>query len=172
MNGDLPNRPLAAGACVLTGMAIIGLADSFVVGIAEIVGLWQFHMLRSAFIVPVLIVIALALGHPILPRQPFGVAVRSLALALSMLLYFGSLAVFSVAEAAAGLFTSPIFVLLMTALFLRHQVGPVRIAAVTVGFAGTVLVLGPADDGIGWLSVFPVAAGAAYAVNALATRTL
>ena len=40
---------------------------------------------------------------------------RTLLQTASMFLYFGSLPIMSVAEAAAGLFTSPIFVLIFTA---------------------------------------------------------
>ena len=48
-----------------------------------------------------------------------------------------------IAQALDGLFTSPIFVLLILALLLKQHIGPWGIAAVLLGFAGILCVLQP-----------------------------
>jgi len=88
-----------------------------------------------------------------------------------MVIYFGALAFLPVAIVAAGLFTAPIFVLLISRFAYGHAIGPVRIAAVGLGFLGVILVLGPqALTGASLAAVLPVAAGAMYAMGNIATR--
>jgi drug/metabolite transporter (DMT)-like permease len=81
------------------------------------------------------------------------------------------LAFLPVALVAAGLFTAPIFVLLISGFAFGHHIGPVRIAAVALGFVGVVMVLGPqALGGASLAAILPVAAGALYALGNVATR--
>src|SRR5690606_19148866 len=76
-----------------------------------------------------------------------------------------------VAIVAAGLFTAPIFVLLISWLAYGQHIGPFRIAAVALGFLGVILVLGPsALSGASLAAVLPVAAGLMYAMGNIATR--
>jgi drug/metabolite transporter (DMT)-like permease len=72
----------------------------------------------------------------------------------------------------AGLFTSPIFVLLMTVLVLKQRIGIWRVIAVAIGFAGILLVLGIQQGAPGWVILMPVAGGLFYAAGSLATRVL
>ncbi|MEM8851420.1 MAG: DMT family transporter, partial [Pseudomonadota bacterium] len=97
-------------------------------------------------------------------------AKRSAFTSSAMIIYFGALGFLPVAEAAAGLFTAPIFVLIFSVLFFGLSVGPVRIVAVLVGFAGVIAVLAPDPATVTWLTFLPVAAGAFYAVSAIGTR--
>lgn len=163
-------RPLAAAAAVLTAMLIIGFIDNFIVVIAETGGLWQFHLMRALIVVPAVIVIALALGWPVRPKNWAAVAGRSACFATAMMLYFGSLAFLPIAQSVAGLFTSPIFVLILGAVFFGHRVGPVRIGAALVGFSGVLMVLQPWADGLSPWALVAVAGGAFYALGAIATR--
>lgn len=166
-------RPLAAAGAILVAMLVIGFIDNFVVVIAEGAGLWQFHATRTVIALPMIAgVAALGLGMGALKVQRlWAVAARSFFLSTAMMLYFGSLAFLPVAEVAAGLFTSPLFVLAISALFLGHHVGPVRIIAGIAGFAGVLMVLRPDAGAFSPVAVVPVLAGLFYAVSALATRT-
>ena len=100
------------------------------------------------------------------------VALRSFFVAFAMLFYFGSLAFMPLAQALAGLFTSPIFILLITAFILREPVGPARIFAVIIGFIGILLVLDSDWATLTWTSFLPVFGGLFYAMGAVATRQL
>ena len=139
--------------------------------IAAEAGLWQFHATRTAMVLAILAVLAAPLGLRLRPRNLRAVAARSAVHGLAMVVYFGCLAFLTVAETAAGLFTAPIFVLLLSRLLYGHPLGPVRIAAVATGFLGVMLVLLPqAQAGLRPAVVLPVAAGALYALGNLATR--
>lgn len=167
----MDNRPVAAALSILGAMAIIGFIDSFVVVIAAEAGVWQFHFVRSLMALPMILVVArLGVGH-VRPVNWAGVVGRSATLTVSMMLYFASLGALPIAQVVAGLFTSPIFVLLLSAVVLRQRVGPVRIAAGLTGFLGVLLVLKPDPAALSVSTLMPILAGFFYAVAALATRT-
>lgn len=155
---------------IMAGMAGIGMTDSLVELIARDVGLFQLHLLRSAMALPILWLTARLLGLPLSARRPGRVAVRSVLFALSMLLYFASLPVMPIAQAAAGLFTAPLWVLLFSAIWTRRRVGPRRILAVLLGFGGALVTLRPEAQGLGWNALMPAAAGMIYALASIATR--
>lgn len=168
---SLPDRTLAAAALVLGYAVIIGFTDNYVRVVAEEGGLWQFHASRSALAWTILLALAVPMGLRLRPRNLRAVVARSVIHGAAMLIYFGALAFLPVALVAAGLFTAPIFVLLISGFAFGHHIGPVRIAAVAVGFVGVVMVLGPqALGGASLAAVLPVAAGALYALGNVATR--
>jgi drug/metabolite transporter (DMT)-like permease len=120
---------------------------------------------------PLLVVMSL-LGLGVMrPENWRPVLARAVVLSTSMMLYFGSLGLMPIAQALAGLFTSPIFVLLINVLVMGQRIGRWRILAVFAGFAGILLVLQPGGDGFSLWMVMPVAAGFVYAISAIATRS-
>jgi drug/metabolite transporter (DMT)-like permease len=170
-----PRRDLVAGAALIgAGMTAVGLVDNLVPMISPKAHVWQFHLLRG-LIALALIAAALALTGRLgraRPRRAGPVALRSLVVSASMLLYYMSLPLMPIAEVAAGLFTSPIWVLALSALLFGAPVGPRRIAAIAVGFAGAMLILRPEAGGIRLAAALPLAAGALYAIAILMTRRL
>jgi drug/metabolite transporter (DMT)-like permease len=76
-----------------------------------------------------------------------------------------------VAQVAAGLFTAPVFVLLIERLVYGRAISGLQVLAVAVGFVGVLMVLGPsAMAGASVAAAVPVAAGALYAMGNIATR--
>jgi drug/metabolite transporter (DMT)-like permease len=150
---------------------IIGFIDNYVRVIANEHGLWQFHATRTLMALVLLIPAVPLFGLRLRPVRPWAVAARSMVHGGAMLIYFGALGFLPVAVVAAGLFTAPVFVLLISRFAYGHAIGPVRILAVLVGFAGAMMVLGPeALAGASYTALLPVAAGALYAIGNLATR--
>lgn len=157
-------------AMVLGAMALLGFTDNLVRLIADAAGLWQFHLTRSAFALPLLLAAVLALGLPLRPRRPAAVIARSGAQTGAMLLYFGALAATPIAQAGAALFTAPLWVLLFGAALFGRPVGARRLGAVALGFAGTLVMLRPDPATLSLLTLMPVAAGALYGLSNLLTR--
>jgi drug/metabolite transporter (DMT)-like permease len=169
--GTLPNRTLAAAAAILGYATLIGYTDNYVRVVAAEGGLWQFHLLRSLMAGALFFLAAPLFGLDLRPKNLRAVAARSTLHSGAMLIYFGCLAFLPVAQVAAGLFTAPIFVLLIARFVYDHPLGPARVAAAVAGFAGVVLALTPGtEQPLGWASVLPVAAGALYAMGNIATR--
>ncbi|MEM9126581.1 MAG: DMT family transporter [Pseudomonadota bacterium] len=171
MQAETPSSPVLATALMIGAMAIIGVIDNVVILLAETVGLWQFHMMRALLMLPLIAGLS-ALGFGTLRPKRLGVvAVRSLLITTAMLFYFASLSLMPIAQALAGLFTSPIFVLLISSLALRKKIGPWRILAVLLGFSGILCVLQPNPDTFDALTLLPVAGGFFYALSSIFTRS-
>lgn len=172
MNSAIDRTTLKAAVLMVCAMAIIGVIDNLIPRIADQIGLWQFHFTRAVLALPLVAALSLTGLGGLRPRRWWAVAARSLLVALSMMFYFSALAIMPIAQALAGLFTSPIFILLITALFMRQPVGPWRIMAVGIGFAGILFVLQPDPADFDLAVLIPVAAGFFYALGAISTRTL
>ena len=166
-----PDRTLAAAGLILAYAMLIGFTDNFVALIAGESGLWQFHFSRTVMAMALLALLVPVFGLRLRPRSWPRVVARSAIHGVGMLIYFGALAFLPVAIVAAGLFTAPIFVLLISWLVYGQRIGPFRIVAVALGFLGVVMVLGPsALSGASLAAVLPVAAGLMYAIGNIATR--
>ena len=168
----IPVNNRKAGLIMVLAMLIIGFIDNYIAVIAKTASLWQFQIMRAGLALPILLIIsALGLGG-LKPVRWWAVYFRSFLTALSMLFYFGSLAFVTFADALAGLFTAPIFVLLISVFFLRQPIGPIRIIAVVIGFLGILLVLGNTANEFSYISLLPVIGGFFYACGSVATRQL
>ena len=166
------NRPVLAAGLVLGAMALFGLIDNFMRLAAENGGLWQFHFLRGALAVAVLVPLAWMLKVRLRPRNARLVLGRSALNTTAMVIYFGCLGLMPIAQVVAGLFTAPIFVVIFSVLFFGERIGPRRIFAVALGFVGIILALRPEAGELSLLSILPVIAGAFYGLGNLITRRL
>lgn len=172
MQADIKNSPVAAAAFMVAAMALIGVIDNFIVRLAETIGLWQFHVVRSAMMLPIVFLMSVIGLGQFGPKRLWAVIVRSLMIATAMLFYFSALALMPIAQALAGLFTSPIFILLITGLGMGQRIGPWRVMAVALGFTGILFVLQPDPQDFDWKILIPVVGGFFYALAAIATRSL
>ena len=163
-------RIIQGGLFIVSAMAVIGLIDNMIPMIATEAGLWQFHAVRSIMSIPLIVLLLRIRNRSFRPLQPLILAIRSVLIAGSMLLYFGSLALMPIAEAGAGLFAAPIFVLIFSVLLFRKRIGIFRIAAVLVGFSGVLLVLKPDLGNLDLIVLFPLFAAVLYGLGQLMTR--
>ena len=166
----MQNRPVAAAGFILASTVTIGFIDQFVRIIAETSSLWTFHVIRTAMIWALVLGWLALTGRRLRVANWRGLVARSGIMATALMIYFGALGFLPVAQAAAGLFTAPIWVLILSSAVFGLPVGPVRIAAVFIGFAGVVMVLSPDPAAIRPLVFLPVLGGAFYAMGAIATR--
>ena len=162
--------PATRGAILLvTGISIFGLTDNFTMIVSDQVGVGQFHFSRSLFAVVMVFVMARLFGMSVMPKKWGVVLLRTMFVAMSMLLYFAVIPMMPIAEAGAGLFTSPIFVLIFSALVFKEKIGIRRIAAVVIGSIGVLLVLQPGGSKFTWFHLMPVLGGACYAMGSITT---
>lgn len=165
------NRTLAAALAVLVYATVIGFTDNFVRVIERDGGLWQFHATRAALALPMLAIVGRLFGFRLWPRRFGAVLARSGIHGAAMVIYFGTLPFLPVAQVAAGLFTAPIFVLLIQRFAFGLPINALQVLAVAVGFGGVIIVLGPeVVSGASLAAVLPVLAGVLYAIGNIATR--
>ena len=161
---------IKGGLFIALGMLLLAIADNYIRFVTETIGLWQFHLTRSLIAVPILIYTVNIQGGRIFPHNFKLVFLRTLFMIFAMLIYFGSLAFFPISQVAAGLFTSPIFVIVFSIILLREKVYVSRIFAVLIGSFGTFLALSLNFDDFSILNLFPIAAGVFYALASITTR--
>ena len=77
-----------------------------------------------------------------------------------------------VAEAVAMFFVAPLFITMLSATLLGETVGPRRLFAVLLGFAGVIVIMRPGIGSFSYIGLFPVGAAAMYAVFQILTRRL
>lgn len=164
------NHTLKAALLIGLYAVIIGYTDNHVRVIANEIGLWQFHLMRTAMAAVALALAAPILGLRLRPVNARAVAARSAVHGVAMMCYFGALGFLPVPQVSAGLFTAPIFVLLISRFVYGAQIGPVRMIAVGLGFAGVLMILGPQVMNIGPAAAVPVLGGALYALGNIALR--
>ena len=149
---------------------MLGLIDNFMKFIAVEISLWQFHFVRSFIAVPVIMIFGLLAGWDLRTKRLWPVLGRNMFLTGAMFVYFGCLGFFPIAAVAAGLFTAPVLVMFINAIWSRRAIGLIRLATAFVGFIGTILVLKPDVGGLSWANLIPVSAGLMYAFGNVATR--
>ena len=157
---------------IIFGTSLIAFSDNFMASLSSEIGLWQFHLQRSSMVIPVAVLFAAMTGQlrSIWPVATGPVVVRSLFGTAGLMMYFAALPTVGIAQAAAGFFTSPIWVALLSALIFREKVGPRRIAGAALGFVGVCLVLGVGAEPIKPMAVLAVAGGACWSMNVIWTR--
>ena len=76
------------------------------------------------------------------------------------------------ADAIAIAFVMPFIMLLLGRFALQEEVGGRRIAACSVGFVGTLLVVQPSFSEVGWPALLPVGVAVNFALFMLVTRQI
>ncbi|WP_299886831.1 DMT family transporter [uncultured Ruegeria sp.] len=171
MQSDKTTSPILSSVLMVSAMAIIGVIDNVVILLADTIGLWQFHLSRALLMLPLIAGLSLFGLGGLRPKRLGPVILRSVLITMAMLFYFASLAMMPIAQALAGLFTSPIFVLLISSLGLKQTIGPWRIMAVLIGFTGILCVLQPNPGEFDAKTLLPVVGGLFYALSSIVTRS-
>ncbi|HEY5638183.1 MAG TPA: DMT family transporter [Burkholderiales bacterium] len=148
-------------------MAIAGRELSAEVGPAEIV------LFRNLVCLAVLAAILTRIGwrHGATAR-PGRHVMRNIVHFASTVAWFWAIARIPIAEVFAIEFTSPIWTALLAALFLGERLTPARVAAVTLGFIGTLVILRPGLGIVQPAALAALAAAFGYAVTYIFTKDL
>jgi drug/metabolite transporter (DMT)-like permease len=125
-------------AALMTGMAVV------VRHLAEELHPFQIAFFRNLFGVIILLPLLLRYGASQLKTGDMGfMAARGVFNAAAMLSFFVALTMLPLAEISALMFTVPLFVAVMVALFLKERLGPHRVAGLVIGFSGALIILRP-----------------------------
>lgn len=173
----VPQNTAAAIGFVLAGVAAISVNDVLIKQLSGGYPLHQMIFIRSAIgIVFSLMLVQMEGGFAILRTRTPGLhLMRGALVVVSNLTYFAALAVLPLAEATALFFVAPLMITLLSIPLLGEKVGPLRLTAVSVGFAGVVLMMRPWDSETEvsrFILFLPVLAALTYALNQILTRRL
>lgn len=101
------------------------------------------------------------------PWLQFG---RGAAVAIATYAFFMGVMVMPLADATAIVFTSPMWTVLLSALFLRERPAPAVLVSIAMASAGVLLILQPNVLAFGWGALFPLIAALAMACLMILNR--
>jgi drug/metabolite transporter (DMT)-like permease len=168
------DRPLLGIGLMLCFCAIVPFADA----IAKILGtdfpLMQLILARFATQAILLVPLALWLGARFFPSPRILrlTAIRTGLQMAGITLMFASLRYLPLADAVAIAFVMPFIMLLLGWFYLGEEVGPRRLGACAVGFAGTLMVVQPSFAEVGWPALLPLAVAVIFSFFMLVTRQI
>lgn len=105
------------------------------------------------------------------PQFPVHFA-RSVANGLGMFCWFTALSLMAIGDVIALQFTTPLFLVVMAALFLGETVGLRRWAATVIGFGGALIIIRPGFNEVTAGVAFALVAALMYAANHAFTKPL
>lgn len=157
------------GFCILAPMA-----DSIAKLLGTSVPLGEVVMIR--FAVQALVLIPLVWATRRIWRMRGRVLalvfIRTLLHIAGIWAMFTALTYLPLADAVAIAFVMPFFMLLLGKYVLKEEIGPRRLLACVVGFAGTLLVVQPSFSEVGWPALLPVFVAANFSLFMLVTRQI
>jgi drug/metabolite transporter (DMT)-like permease len=171
MNAD---RPLLGIALMLGFCAVAPLGDAIAKLLGETIPLMQLIFVRFAAQAILLLPIIWATGRSLAmsPRVFRLAIIRTIFHILGIAAMFSALRYLPLADAVAIVFVMPFIMLLLGRIVLDEEVGPRRLAACTVGFAGTLLVVQPSFTEVGWPALLPFAVAIFFALYMLVSRQI
>lgn len=127
-------------------------------------------VIQGVLMIPV--ALAMRLSWHISPRALGLVTLRAIFLILSTYGFVAGVEVMPIADALAIVFVEPFILLILGYLIFGDHIGPRRIAASVVGFAGALLVIQPSLSAYGHVALFPLLTAFSFAFYMLVTRSI
>lgn len=155
---------------VLTIIATVfamALTDAIIKLSSSEMTLWQIWILRSAIVVPILLVATK--GH-VWPPGTGWIIARSAALVVQYLCLYAVLPLIDMALAGAAFYIAPFFIVGLSALVLGNRITLRHWLAIATGFAGLLLIVRPFAAAFTPFILMPIAAALFYAIAAILTR--
>ena len=127
-------------------------------------------VVQGALMLPVALLMGVSLR---LGRRGLGlISLRALFLILSTYSFVAAITVMPIADALAIAFVEPFILLILGRLLFGDEVGPRRIAASMVGFAGALMVIQPSLAAFGLVALWPLGTAFFFAFYMLSTRQM
>lgn len=168
------DRPLAGAGLMLTFCLLAPLLDVCSKLAADNIPVGQITLgrfvVQAALMLPVVIV--MGQWGRLTPRLAGLLVLRALFLVLSTYCFIAGIAVMPLADALALVFVEPFILLFLGHYLFGDAVGPRRIIASIIGFAGALLVIQPAFATFGYVTLFPLGTAFMFAFYMLATRAM
>lgn len=170
----LTHNPLRGILLMLIAIASFSVMDTIAKYLAQSYPVGSVVWARYAVNLVVLSVFLVVRGEVgrVRTARPMTQIVRGLMLGASTLLYFTSLTVLPLAEAAAIGFVLPVFVAILAVPMLNERIDMPRIIAIVVGLSGALIVVRPGTALFTVYALLPVAMAVCNAFYQILTRKI
>jgi drug/metabolite transporter (DMT)-like permease len=168
------DRPFLGVLLMLGFCALAPLAD----GIAKLLGpsvpLLMLLLVRFGAQAVILVPLARATGRPMrLEGRVLRLAWARAAIHIAGIgLMFTSLLYLPLADAIAIVFVMPFLLLFAGHLLMGEEIGWRRLTACAAGFSGTLMVIRPSFEEVGWPALLPLGVAVSFAAFMLVTRAI
>lgn len=168
------DRPLLGISLMLCFCAIVPLSDGLAKLLGDTIPLIQLLLVRFTAQWILLLPVILATARPMRTSRRIAwlIALRTTYFMVGMAAMFTALRFLPLADAVAIAFVAPVILLLLGRFVLDEHVGPRRLTACVVGFGGTLLVIQPSFEHVGWPALLPVVVAVVLALYMLVSRQL
>jgi drug/metabolite transporter (DMT)-like permease len=170
------NRFLRAVIYILIAILLFDLQGVIVKFLGDRYPVQQIASFRNIFgLIPSLLVLFLSSewrsGGKILKIRQWRLGLlRGLSIAAAQFCFYLSLTKMELATAATLAYISPVLITILSVPILKHHVGLWRWTAVTVGFIGVLMIMGPGSDVFTLYSLLPIAASLGYSLSTVCVR--
>jgi drug/metabolite transporter (DMT)-like permease len=161
------SRGVQGITCIVAGMAIFVVQDAMMKVLLGEFTLWMLLFVRGVVALIILVPVILYLGRPhrlITPLWPLHLT-RACLFVAGFSLFYTAFPFMGLAEVTTIFFSAPLIIALLATLFLGEPIGPHRIGALIVGFAGVVYAMNPGGEGFDWIAILPLLCAFAYATS-------
>ncbi len=168
------DRPLLGIFLMACFCALAPIADAMAKYLGDSIPLGQLLVARFGIQAALLIVVVKATRRAMWLRgRLFGLAlIRTVLHIAGIGAMFTALRYMPLADAVAIAFVMPFIMLILGKFFLNEYVGPHRLWACVVGFAGTLLVIQPSFAKVGYAAFLPLFVAVVFAFFVLITRLI
>lgn len=173
-----PVSVLAPIAIVLVGILLLDVMGVLIRILSATYPVEQLAAFRNLFgMVPSILLLMTnrdwhARGRPLRIRQWRLALLRGVFVAFAQFCYYTGLTLLAFATVSTLAFAAPLVVTALSRPVLGESVGPWRWAAVVIGFAGVVLVMGPGTDAFTLAALLPLGAAIGYGTASVAVRLI
>ena len=167
-------RPEVGIGCALVAVLCFSIADVAAKWLSASYAPLQIVFLRYLFgLVPVGVLIWRSGGLTVLrTERPLVHLLRALLIFSALLAMFNGLKRLPLAEAISVAFTAPLFIAVLAGPVLGERVGARRWAAISVGFAGALVMIRPGTAAFQPAAFYVLASAFLFALSAVVTRRM
>lgn len=168
------DRPLRGIVLVLISTVFLSSSDAMAKYLAFRLPAVEIGWLRYLTFMLIMCPAVIAMSPRLALRtvRPDLQVVRGLTLVGSSLLFITALRFLPIAEATTTSFVSPIFVTVLSILFLRESVGIRRWIATIIGLIGVIIVVRPGTSAFHPAALFAIFSALCWAFSLVATRKI
>jgi drug/metabolite transporter (DMT)-like permease len=169
-----PDRTVLGVTLIVTAVFMMSIQEALFKQFGAELSLWQIFTLRGLLALQLLFIVALMQGQrrdiwaSALRKWPL---LRSLFMTMMFIAIYAAIPFLSLSTIAAGIYTGPVFVTLLSAYAIGEPVGTRGWIAIAMGFTGVLVILQPGTDAFTFWTVLPVFGGFLYALSNVTTRS-
>jgi len=152
---------------IIAGMTVFSVQDTLVRILSSEVSILQIMFLRSVVGLSILFLYLKVRKIPIIfsSQYPVLTVIRAILFMFAFLFYYIGLAYLPYAVTTALFFTTPFFITILSKIFLKENIGFIRLLTIIFGFIGVVIIANPTFDSFNIFMIFPILCAFGYSAS-------